>query len=333
MQVPSKPILKMKAITLSRYGGPEVLTIDEIPKPVPGDNEVLIRVKATSLNAADWHIMRGQPRFYRVVLGLARPKYNILGADVAGIVEAVGKNVTQFREGDEVFGDIAGHNFAAFAEYVCAPEDLVVHKPSVLSFEEAASIPLAAITGLHALRNKGELKSGQTVAINGASGGVGVYLIQLAKNEGAEVTAVCSTSKIDQAKMLGADHVIDYTKKNFTRNGKKYDLIIGANGSVPLAEYKRALTSNGKYVGVGGSNRQIFEPMLLGPLYSEKNGRTFSQLVFKTTKADLIYLKEQVEAGKLKPVIDKRYSIYEIHEAMDYLEAGHARGKIVLTVS
>lgn len=323
----------MKAITVSRYGGPEVLTVDEISKPLPSDDEVLIRVKATSLNAADWHIMRGEPKFYRVVLGLTKPKYNILGADVAGIVEAVGKNVTQFREGDEVFGDLAAHNFGAFAEYVCAPEKMVARKPSVLSFEEAASVPLAAATALHALRNKGEVKSGQMVAINGASGGVGVYLIQLAKNEGAEVTAVCSTAKTDQAKMLGADHVIDYKKKNFTRNGKKYDLIIGANGNLPLSDYKRALTSKGKYVGVGGSNRQIFEPMLLGSFYSEKNGRTFSQLVFKTTQADLIYLKEQVEAGKLKPVIDKRYSIHEIQEAMDYLEAGHAKGKIVLTVS
>ncbi len=310
-----------------------MLTVNEISKPIPSDDEVLIRVKATSLNAADWHIMRGEPKFYRVVLGLTKPRYNILGADVAGIVEAVGKNVIQFREGDEVFGDLAAHTFGAFAEYVCVPEKMVALKPSVLSFEEAASVPLAAATALHALRNRGEVKSGQMVAINGASGGVGVYLIQLAKNEGAEVTAVCSTAKTDQAKMLGADHVIDYTKKNFTRNGKKYDLIIGANGNLPLSDYKRALTSKGKYVGVGGSNRQIFEPMLLGSFYSEKNGRTFSQLVFKTTQADLIYLKEQVEAGKLKPVIDKRYSIYEIQEAMDYLEAGHAKGKIVLTVS
>ncbi|MEJ7646073.1 MAG: NAD(P)-dependent alcohol dehydrogenase [Chryseolinea sp.] len=323
----------MKAITINRYGGPEVLAIDEMPKPIPRDNEVLIRVKATSLNAADWHIMRGKPRIYRVVLGLAKPKYNILGADVAGIIEAVGKNVTQLREGDEVFGDLAGHNFGAFAEYVCAPENMVVLKPSLLSFEEAASIPLAAATALHAIRNRGQLKSGQTVAINGASGGVGVYLIQLAKNEGAEVTAVCSTDKGDQAEMLGAEHVIDYTKKKFTRNGKKYDLILGANGNLPLSEYKRALSSNGNYVGIGGSNRQIFEPMLLGSLYSEKNGRKFSQLVFKTAQADLVYLREQVEAGKLKPVIDKRYSIYEIHEAMVYLETGHAKGKIVLTVS
>jgi NADPH:quinone reductase-like Zn-dependent oxidoreductase len=323
----------MKAITINRYGGPEVLTIDEIPKPVPAENEVLIRVKATSLNAADWHIMRGEPKFYRIVLGLTKPKYNILGADVAGIVDEVGKNVTKVREGDEVFGDLAAHNFGGFAEYVCAPENMVVLKPTGLSFEEAASIPLAAATALHALRNKGEIKSGQKVAINGASGGVGVYLIQLAKIEGAEVTAVCSTTKTDQAKMLGADHVIDYLKKNFTRNGKKYDLIIGANGNVPLSDYKRALTSQGKYVGVGGSNRQIFEPMLLGSFYSEKNGRKFSQLIFKTTQADLIYLKEQVEAGKLRPVIDKRYSIYEIHKAMDYLEAGNAKGKIVLTVN
>lgn len=323
----------MKAITINQYGGPEVLAIDEVPKPIPRDNEVLIRVKATSLNAADWHIMRGKPRIYRLVLGLTKPKYNILGADVAGIIEAVGKNVTQLREGDEVFGDLAGHNFGAFAEYVCAPENMVVLKPSLLSFEEAASIPLAAATALHAIRNCGRLTPGQTVAINGASGGVGVYLIQLAKNEGAEVTAVCSTGKGDQAEMLGADHVIDYTKTKFTRNGKKYDLILGANGNLPLSEYKRALSSNGNYVGIGGSNRQIFEPMLLGSLYSEKNGRKFSQLVFKTAQADLVYLRGQVEAGKLEPVIDKRYSIYEIHEAMNYLEAGHAKGKIVLTVS
>lgn len=322
----------MKAITISRYGGPEVLTVDEISKPVPLENEVLIKVKAASLNAADWHIMRGQPRIYRVVLGIRKPKYSILGADVAGIVEAVGKNVTQFQEGDEVFGDLAEHNFGAFAEYVCVPENIVALKPQTLTFEEAAAIPLAAATALHALRYYGEVKDGQKVAINGASGGVGVYAIQLAKGKGAEVTAVCSTDKTDQAKMLGADHVIDYTKKKFTRNGKNYDLIIGANGNLGLSEYKRALTATGKYIGIGGSNRQIFEPMLLGSLYSEKNGRKFSQLILKTTQADLFYLKEQVEVGKLRPVIDKRYPMSEIHAAMKYLEAGHARGKIVLTM-
>ena len=322
----------MKAITISRYGGPEVLTVNEIPKPVPLENEVLIKVKAASLNAADWHIMRGQPRLYRVVLGIRKPKYSILGADVAGIVEAVGKNVTQFQEGDEVFGDLAEHNFGAFAEYVCVPENIVALKPQTLTFEEAAAIPLAAATALHALRYHGEVKEGQKVAINGASGGVGVYAIQLAKGKGAEVTAVCSTDKTDQAKMLGADHVIDYTKKKFTRNGKNYDLIIGANGNLGLSEYKRALTATGKYIGIGGSNRQIFEPMLLGSFYSEKNGRKFSQLILKTTQADLFYLKEQVEVGKLKPVIDKRYPMSEIRAAMEYLEAGHAKGKIVLTM-
>jgi len=322
----------MKAITINRYGGPEVLTLSEIPKPVPSENEVLIKVKAASLNAADWHIMRGLPRFYRLVLGIRKPKYSILGADVAGIIEAVGKNVTEFQIGDEVFGDLAVHNFGAFAEYVCVPENIVVLKPQALTFEEAAAIPLAAATALHALRYHGRVKDGQKVAINGASGGVGVYAIQLAKGQGAEVTAVCSTDKTDQAKVLGADYVIDYTKKKFTRNGKNYDLIIGANGNLSLSEYKRALTATGKYVGIGGSNRQIFEPMLLGSLYSEKNGRKFSQLVFKTTHSDLLYLKEQVEAGKLIPVIDKGYSMSEIHVAMEYLEAGHARGKIVLTM-
>lgn len=322
----------MKAITISRYGGPEVLTVNEIQKPVPLGNEVLIKVKAASLNAADWHIMRGQPRIYRVVLGIRKPKYSILGADVAGIVEAVGKNVAQFQEGDEVFGDLAEHNFGAFAEYVCVPENIVALKPQTLTFEEAAAIPLAAATALHALRYHGEVKEGQKVAINGASGGVGVYAIQLAKGKGAEVTAVCSTDKTDQAKMLGADHVIDYTKKKFTRNGKNYDLIIGANGNLGLSEYKRALTATGKYIGIGGSNRQFFEPMLLGSFYSEKNGRKFSQLILKTTQADLFYLKEQVEIGKLKPVIDKRYPMSEIHAAMKYLEAGHAKGKIVLTM-
>jgi NADPH:quinone reductase-like Zn-dependent oxidoreductase len=322
----------MKAVTINRYGGPEVLTIKEVSKPVPLENEVLIKVKATSLNAADWHIMRGQPGVYRVVLGIRKPKYSILGADVAGIVEAVGKNVTEFQNGDEVFGDLAVHNFGAFAEYVCVPENIVVLKPQSLTFEEAAAIPLAGATALTALRFHGEIKDGQQVAINGASGGVGVYAIQLAKGQGAKVTAVCSTDKTDQAKDLGADYVIDYTKTRFTRNGKNYDLIIGANGNLGLSEYKRALTATGKYIGIGGSNRQIFEPMLLGSLFSEKNGRKFSQLVFKTTQADLLFLKEQVEVGKLKPVIDKRYPMSEIHVAMEHLEAGHAKGKIVLTM-
>jgi NADPH:quinone reductase-like Zn-dependent oxidoreductase len=186
---------------------------------------------------------------------------------------------------------------------------------------------------LHALRKGGDIKAGQKVAINGASGGVGTFLIQLARIANADVTAVCSTDKIEQALLLGAEHVIDYTKHDFTRNGKKYDLIVAANGNLPLSAYKRALGSKGRYVGIGGSNRQIFEPMLLGSIYSEKNGRNFSQLVFKTTQEDLLYLKAQIEAGKIKPVVDRRYSIYEIHEAMEYLETGHAKGKIVLTVS
>jgi NADPH:quinone reductase-like Zn-dependent oxidoreductase len=323
----------MKAITINRYGGPEVLTITTLSKPAPADNEVLVKVKATSLNAADWHIMRGEPRFYRMVLGLTKPKFKVLGADVSGIVEAVGAKVRQFREGDEVFGDLSAYKFGAFAEYVCEPESAFAIKPKGLSFEEAAAVPLAATTALHALRNRGEIKPGEKIAINGASGGVGTFLIQLARMFNTEVTAVCSTDKTEQAMLLGAHHVIDYSKNHFTRNGKMYDLIVGANGDLPLAEYKRALTSRGRYVGIGGSNRQIFEPLLLGSLYSEKNGRKLSQLSFKTTHKDLLYLKALIEADKIKPVIEKCYPVFEIQEAMHYLETGHAKGKIVLTVS
>lgn len=323
----------MKAITINGYGGPEVLTVTNLPKPVPADNEILVKVKAASLNAADWHIMRGEPRLYRLVLGLTKPKFKVLGADVSGIVEVVGPRVVQFCEGDEVFGDLSVHKYGAFAEYVCAPENAFVLKPKGLSFEEAAAVPLAAATALHALRNRGEVKSGEKVAINGASGGVGTFLIQLARMVNAEVTAVCSANKTEQAMSLGADHVIDYSKKHFTRNGKTYDLIIGANGDISLAEYKRALTSRGRYVGIGGSNRQIFEPLFLGSLYSEKNGRKLSQLSFSTTQEDLLYLKALIEADKIRPVIEKCYPIFEIHEAMHHLETGHAKGKIVLTVS
>ena len=328
MLVPSQLTKKMKAITISRYGGPEVLTVNEIPKPVPLEDEVLIKVKAASLNAADWHIMRGQPRLYRVVLGIRKPKYSILGADVAGIVEAVGKNVTQFQEGDEVFGDLAEHNFGAFAEYVCVPENIVVLKPQTLTFEEAAAIPLAAATALHALRYHGEVKEGQKVAINGASGGVGAYAIQLAKGKGAEVTAVCSTDKTDQAKMLGADHVIDYTREDFTRNGQKYDAILDTINKSPFSRSVQALTDHGIYLNAN--------PGLLGGIRMlwASNGSNKKIIPWSAgySAQNLLALKALVEAGKLKPVIDRRYPLEQAAEAHRYVDTGDKIGNVVITI-
>ncbi|MGI8650144.1 MAG: NAD(P)-dependent alcohol dehydrogenase [Rubrobacter sp.] len=322
----------MKAIVCRKYGSPDVLHLEEVEKPTPGENEVLVRVHSASVNAADWHILRADPFLIRLAMGLLKPKHEILGADVAGRVEAVGKNVTRFQPGDEVFGDLSGCGFGGFAEYVCASEDALALKPANVSFEEAAAAPLAAFTALQGLRDKGQVQPGQKVLINGASGGVGTFAVQIAKSFGAEVTGVCSTGKMDMVRSIGANHAIDYTQEDFTKNGRRYDLILAANGYHPISDYKRALSPEGIYVMVGGSGAQMYQAMLLGPLASMAGSKKMGNLLAKPNKKDLALLAELLEIGNVKPVIDRRYPLAEVPEAIRYLEEGHARGKVVITV-
>jgi len=320
----------MKAIVYTKYGPPDVLQLKEMEKPTPGDDEVLVEVKGASVNAYDWHLLTADIFPMRLMgVGLFIPKNTILGADIAGRVEAVGSNIKQFRPGDEVFGEI-GHG--GFAEYACAPESRLALKPANLSFEEAAAVPMAALTALQGLRDVGQVQPGQKVLINGASGGVGTFAVQIAKSFGAEVTAVCSPRNLDQSRSLGADHVIDYTKEDFTQNRRQYDLIFAANGYHPLAAYKRALTPKGMYVMAGGKPAQMFQSMLLGSWLSEKDGRKMGGVSAHIDQKDLLTLKELLEAGKVVPVIDRRYPLSEAAEALRYLGEGHARGKIVITV-
>ena len=322
----------MKAIVATKYGSPDVLNLEETEKPAPKDNEVLVKVRAASVNAGDWHLLRADPFLTRLAFGLLRPKYKVLGADIAGRVEAVGGNVTQFQPGDEVFGDLSGDGFGGFAEYVCASEDALALKPADTSFEEAAAVPSAAATALQGLRDKGQIQRGQKVLINGASGGVGTFAVQIAKSFGAEVTGVCSTSKLDIVRSIGADHVIDYTQEDFTKNGQRYDLIFAANGHHPISAYKRALSPKGTYVMSGGSGAQMFQAMLLGPMMSMSGNKKMGNLLKKPSKKDLVVLKELLEAGKITPVIDRTYPLSEVPKAIRYLEEGHAEGKVVIIV-
>ena len=322
----------MKAIVCTKYGSPDVLKFKEVQKPVPGDDEVLIKIHAAAANAGDWHLMRADPFMIRLIYGLQKPKHEILGTDVAGRVEAIGKNVTQFQPGDEVFGDMSGSGFGAFAEYVCAPENRIALKPSNITFEDAAAVPSAAVTALQALRDKGQIQSGQKVLINGASGGVGMFAVQIAKAFGAEVTAVCSTRNMEMVRSIGADHVIDYTQEDFTQNGQQYDLIIAANGYHPISDYKRALSPTGIYVMTGGSMTQMFQAMTIGPWISITSSKKMSNMLVKSSQKDLVFMQELLETGKVAPVIDRRYPLNEVSDAIRYLEEGHAKGKVIITV-
>jgi NADPH:quinone reductase-like Zn-dependent oxidoreductase len=320
----------MKAIVYTKYGPPDVLQLKEVEKPAPKDDEVLIKVHAASLNAYDWHLLTADIFLVRLMGGgLLKPKNKIPGADMAGRVEAVGRNVMQFRLGDDVFGDI-GHG--GFAEYACAHENRLASKPANLSFEEAAAVPMAALTALQGLRDKGRIQPGQKVLINGASGGLGTFAVQIAKSFGAEVTAVCSTGKMDLARSIGADRVIDYTKEDFTKSAPHYDLIFAANGYHPILDYRRALAPKGSYVVAGGAWAQMFQAMLLGPWISMAGSKKMGGLVAKVDQKDLVFIKELLEAGKVKPVIDRRYPLSEVPEALRYLGEGHARGKMVITL-
>ena len=312
---------KMKAVLYSKRGSPEKLSLHEIDKPVPKDNEVLIRVHVVSLNAADYRSMK---------MGII-PERRIFGADVAGVIASTGKNISIFKAGDEVMGDLASFGFGGLAGYVTAPERALILKPEKVSFEEAATLPLAGMTALQALRNKGNIQKGQKVLIVGSAGSVGPFAVQLAKYFGAEVTGVCSSKNMNQALSLGADHVIDYTKEDFLNSDERYDLILGINGNYPLSDYRRSLTPKGRYVMVGGSLSQIFKSLLFGWLLSF-GSKKMKSLSAKPNKQDLEFLVSLLENGNIKPVIDRRYTLEKTADAMNYLSQGHSTGKVIITV-
>jgi len=312
---------KMKAILYNKKGSPEKLSLCEINKPIPKENEVLIRVHAVSLNAADYRSMK---------MGMI-PKRRIFGADIAGCVESVGKNASTFKIGDEIIGDLASYGFGGLAEYVAAPENALVLKPENVSFESAATLPLAAVTALQALRNKGNIQKGQKVLIVGSAGSVGPYAVQLAKYFGAEVTGVCSTKNIKQTLSIGADYAIDYSKEGFLNTKERYNLIIGINGNYPLLAYRRSLTSNGIYVMVGGSLSQIFKSLLFGGILSV-GSKKMKSLSAKPNKQDLEFLGSLLENGIIKPVIEQRFTLDKASDAMKYLSQGHSSGKVIINV-
>jgi NADPH:quinone reductase-like Zn-dependent oxidoreductase len=324
----------MKAIVYRKYGSPDVLKLENVEKPAPKDNEVLVKVHASSINYADWVALIGKPLIGRMMLGgIQKPKHMILGYDIAGRVEATGKDVKQFQPGDDVFGNISSQGGGGLAEYVAVPEDKLVVKPANVPYEEAAAVPLAGITALQGVRTKGQIRPGQKVLIVGASGGVGMFAMQIAKALGAEVTAVCSAKKLDAVRSVGADHAVDYAKGNFFSSGQLYDLIIGANGDYPLSAYKRALTPNGTYVCTGGSMSQIFGSMLLGSVSTLGSKKKIKNMVATPSKSDLLFMKELLEARKVVPVIDKRYTLSESAEAFRYFGKGHTTGKVVVSIA
>jgi NADPH:quinone reductase-like Zn-dependent oxidoreductase len=325
----------MKAIICSKYGSPNVLQLREVSKPVPQEDEVLIQIHAASLNSRDLRMLRANPFFMRLMPGgLFRPKNEILGADLAGRVKAIGRLIRQFQPGDEVFGYLpSATGRGTFAEYVCAQESLLALKPANLTFEQAAAVPEAAMTALQGLRDKGNVQPGQKVLIQGASGGVGTFAVQLAKAFGAEVTAVCSTRNVEMAHSIGADHVIDYQKEDFTQNGQQYDLILAVNGYHPLSDYLRALRPEGTYVVAGGSMFQLIQAASNSKKASKTGGQETNVVSLVQSQKDLILIKELLESGKVAPVIDECYPLSKTPEAFWYFEKEHPRGKVVITMA
>lgn len=323
----------MKAVIYTAYGTPNVLQVTEIEKPTPKDDEVLIKIQATAVNFADWALLTGSPFLIRLTEGFPKPKHPILGSDVAGQVAAVGKDVTQFQVGDRVFGDLSGQGRGGLAEYVCAQESAVARIPENVSYVHAAAVPMAAVTALQGIRDAGQIQAGQKVLINGASGGVGSFAVQIAKAYDTEVTAVCSTGKMEMVRSIGADHAIDYTKENFTENGKRYDLIVGVNGYHPLGHYKRVLAPNGTYVCAGGTMPQIFQAILLGPLLSMGGNKKLKSMgVAHPSQDDLQFMADLVATGKVTPVIDTYYLLDEAVKAFEHLGKKSAKGKIIITM-
>ena len=324
----------MRAVVCRRYGSPDVLELQEVEKPVLGDDRVLVRVRASSVNPADYYSFRGSPFVARFGMGLRRPKSLIQGTDLAGTVEAVGRNVTRFRLGDEVFGARSG----AFAEYANPLEDRLALKPANTTFEQAAAVPIAALTALQGLRDKGQIKPGQKVLINGASGGVGTFAVQIAKSFGAEVTAVCSTGNVEQTRTLGADHVVDYSQEDFAKGEFRYDLVLDVAGNRSLADLRRVLVSSGTLVLVGadptirGGWVRVFARLAKAKMLSWFAGQKIIFFIAKINRGDLTVMKDLIEAGKVTPLIDRRYPIDQVSVAMRYLGERHARAKVVLTI-
>jgi NADPH:quinone reductase-like Zn-dependent oxidoreductase len=324
----------MKAIICTKYGSPDVLQLREVVKPVPQEDEVLIQIHAASLNSRDLRMLRANPLFMRLMPGgLLRPKNKILGADVAGRVEAIGSSVKLFKPGDEVFGYLpSATGRGTFAEYVCASENLITLKPANLTFEQAAAVPEAAMTALQGLRDNGNIQPGQKVLINGGSGGVGTFAVQIAKAFRAEVTAVCSIRNLEMVRSLGADHVIDYKKEDFTKNGQQYDLILAVSGYHPISDYLRALKPEGTYVVAGGSMAQLFQAASIKKRNSKTGGQKISIASLVQSQKDLIFIKKLLESGKIMPVIDGCYPLCKTPEAFWYFEKVHPKGKVVINV-
>lgn len=322
----------MKAVVYENYGSPEVLKLSDVERPSPGSNEVLLKVRAASVNSWDWDLLRGKPLLVRLDGGIGKPRINILGADVAGVVESIGDNVKRVKPGDAVFGDLCESGWGSFAEFVCAHENSLTLKPSSLKFEEVAALPQAGAMAMHAIRGYKELGARDNVLINGAAGGVGTYAVQLTKLAGAEVTGVDSAQKLDLLLNLGADHVIDYKQQDFTRNGKQYDLIVDVVASHSVFDYKRALRPGGYYVMIGGTSSSIFQCMTLGPLVSLLGSRQLRILRHKPNKA-IDELKDLLASGKIKSVIGKYYNLNEVPEALESIGKGNAIGKIVIQVA
>ncbi len=325
----------MKAVVFTEYGSPDVLQFKEAEKPAPRDNEVLVKIHAVAANPLDWHKMRGEPFLVRLTDGLFRPKNPRLGADIAGQVAAVGRHVTRFQPGDEVFGDISESGLGGFAEYVGVDENTLALKPANISFEAAAAAPVVAFTALQGLRDKGQIQAGQKVLVNGASGGVGTCAVQLAKYFGAEVTGVCSSRNLELVRSIGADHVIDYTREDFTQTGARYDLLFDAVGNRPVAAYRRALTAGGICVVAGFTTlSHLFQVILLGAWVSKTSDKNIGLMgTAQPNQKDLQVIKELLEAGHIAPVIDRCYPLNETPNAIRYLETGRARGKVVITVN
>lgn len=316
----------MKAIVYAKFGPPEVLHLTEVEKPIPKENEILIKIRAVSLNAFDWRHLRADPFFIRFMgAGLLKPNHTILGADVAGMVEAVGSNVKQFQAGDEVFGEAS---YGGFAEYVCVNENRFVHKPANVTFDEAAAVVMAGLTALQGLRDHGHIQTGQKVLINGAAGGVGSFAVQIAKSFATEVTGVCSTTKMDFVRSIGADHVVDYTQDDVTRNGQRYDLIFDTAAYRSVRAYKRIMSPGGKYVMAGGSTARMLQFMIL----SMTGIKNMQLMGAKIDQKDIQILGGMLSAGKIRSMIDKRFPLIKTAEAMRYLIDGHTRGKLVITV-
>jgi NADPH:quinone reductase-like Zn-dependent oxidoreductase len=322
----------MKAIVYRKYGQPDVLKLEEVEKPVPRDNEVLVRVHAASVNDFDWGLLRGSPLINRMIGGIRKPRHHILGCDIAGRIEAVGKDIKQLKPGDEVLGDLSGCGFGGFAEYVCAPEKALITKPKALTFEQAAAVPHAASLVLQSLRDRRMIASGDNVLFNGAGGGAGTLAVQIVKDLGAEITVVDSADKLEVLTTLGADHVIDYREQDFTRNGQRYDLIIDVQTRRGVFAYRRALNSGGLVVMVGGSLRRVFLNMLVSPFFLKFGNKRIVVLAHSPNK-HMVHMNKLLDSGKVTPVIDKTFPLSEVPEALRYFGSSGHKGKIIIAIT